>query len=315
MGLNFTAIDFETANSYRSSACSVAMVKVRDSAVIDTFTRLIQPAQGVDSFTNTWVHGIGPDEVLGAPMWRDVLPEVVEFAGTDVLVAHNASFDSSVFMRSTEAFGYSVSGLEFVCTLRLARTMLALGSYSLPFVVDELGLPPFTHHDAAADARAAALVAVALAERAGVHDLLSLASLVAVNARSRGASGAAIASAADWQAVAADGSLSAESVCFTGNLRTMPRATAHRLVESLGGMAQDSVTKATTILVSGDLDPRVFAPGATMTGKLTKAFASAAKGRPIRVMTEAEFLELVDITPDEVASVKSNAVSALAQSR
>ena len=315
MGLNFTSIDFETANSYRSSVCSVAMVKVRDSEIVDSYSRLVQPFQGVDSFTNTWVHGIGPDEVLGAPMWLDVLPEVLDFVGTDVLVAHNASFDSSVLVRSTEAFGYSVNGLEFVCTLRLARSMLALGSYSLPFVVDELALPAFSHHDASADAHAAARVAVALAQRAEVDDVWSLAALVSARAGTSGTSGAAITTAADWQSVATEGSLEAESVCFTGTLRTMQRATAHRLVESLGGAAQDSVTKATTILVSGDLDPRVFAPGATMTGKLTKAFAAAAKGRPIQVMTEAEFLELVDITPDEVASVKSKAVAALAQTR
>lgn len=311
MALDFTAIDFETANSYRSSVCSVAMVKVRDGVVVDMYSRLVLPVQGIDSFTNTWVHGIGPDDVLDAPQWADVLPELIDFVGPDVLVAHNASFDSSVLVRSSEAAGYTVSGLQFICTLRLARAMLALGSYSLPFVADELGLPPFAHHDAGADARSAALVAIALAQRVGAFDVASLNALVPLTASSRGPNGVAVASAADWLAVASEGSLTSEAVCFTGALRTMQRATAQRLVKSLGGVAQDSVTKATTILVSGDLDPRVFAPGATMTGKLTKAFALAEKGRPIRVMTEAEFLELVDITPDEVASVKSNAVAAL----
>ena len=35
MALDFTAIDFETANSYRGSPCSVGMVKVRDGRIVD----------------------------------------------------------------------------------------------------------------------------------------------------------------------------------------------------------------------------------------------------------------------------------------
>lgn len=288
------------------------MARVRDGEIVDTYASLVCPVQGIDSFTNTWVHGIGPDEVIDAPMWDKVLPEVVDFVGHDTLVAHNASFDSSVLVRSTEAFGYSISGLDFLCTLRLARSMLALGSYSLPFVVDELGLPAFTHHEAAGDAQAAALVALALAQRAGVEDVLSLSAVVPTTNHSSGSSRTAMATASDWIAVASEGSLAGESVCFTGTLRTMTRSTAQTLVNSLGGAAQNLVTKTTTILVSGDLDPRTFAPGATMTGKLTKSFSLAAKGHPIQVMTEAEFLQLVDITADEVALVKSKAVSALA---
>lgn len=91
----------------------------------------------------------------------------------------------------------------------------------------------------------------------------------------------------------------------------MTRTTAQELVVSLGGQAEKSVTKKTTVLVSGDLDPRRFRPGATVSGKAAKAFGLAQAGQPIRVMTEAEFLELVDITPDEVAEVKARAVSAV----
>jgi DNA polymerase III subunit epsilon len=174
MGLDFTAVDVETANSQRSSVCSIAMVRVRDGEVVDGYSRLVRPVQGVDAFTNTWVHGIGPRDVAGAPLWDAVLPEVLAFAGSDVLVAHNASFDRSVLARSSEAFDRSFGTPPFVCTLRLARALLDLGSYSLPLVVAELGLPAFAHHDAQADARAAALVAVRLAARAGAGDVTAL---------------------------------------------------------------------------------------------------------------------------------------------
>lgn len=179
MSLDFTAIDFETANSYRSSVCAIGMVRVRDGQVTETFDRLVVPPQGPDSFTLTWVHGIGPREVAGAPTWVQLLPQVIDFIGADVLVAHNASFDGSVLQRASAEYGYTVAGLQFACTLQIARRLLALGSYSLPFVVAELGLPAFAHHDAGADARSAAMVALALARHAGVDDISSLASLAA----------------------------------------------------------------------------------------------------------------------------------------
>jgi DNA polymerase-3 subunit epsilon len=60
VALNFTAIDFETANSYRGSPCSVGMVKVRDGQIVDESSTLIHPPAGFDHFDgfNTWLHGI-----------------------------------------------------------------------------------------------------------------------------------------------------------------------------------------------------------------------------------------------------------------
>ena len=40
---DFAAIDFETANSERSSVCSVGVVIVRDGEITDSFYSLIQP--------------------------------------------------------------------------------------------------------------------------------------------------------------------------------------------------------------------------------------------------------------------------------
>ena len=48
MGLDFTAIDFETANSNSASACSVGLVKVRDGVVVDEAGWLIRPPAATD---------------------------------------------------------------------------------------------------------------------------------------------------------------------------------------------------------------------------------------------------------------------------
>ena len=54
--MDFTAIDFETANAFRRSACAIGMTKVRGGQVVDRFTSLISPPEDAAEFTNTWVH-------------------------------------------------------------------------------------------------------------------------------------------------------------------------------------------------------------------------------------------------------------------
>ena len=50
MAVDFVAIDFETANGFRGSACAVGLVRVRDGAVVDTYASLLQPPAGFDHF-------------------------------------------------------------------------------------------------------------------------------------------------------------------------------------------------------------------------------------------------------------------------
>jgi DNA polymerase-3 subunit epsilon len=53
---NFIAIDFETANRYRNSACAISVVRVEDGKIVDTFSQLIRPP--VPHFEFTYIHGI-----------------------------------------------------------------------------------------------------------------------------------------------------------------------------------------------------------------------------------------------------------------
>ena len=49
----FVAIDFETADQGRDSACSVGLVRVENGAIVKTAVQLIQPPrfEGGDLFT------------------------------------------------------------------------------------------------------------------------------------------------------------------------------------------------------------------------------------------------------------------------
>jgi DNA polymerase-3 subunit epsilon len=181
MGLDFTAIDFETANRHRGSACSVGVVKVRHSIVVDAQHRLIRPPRCISGFEprNVAVHGITAAMVADARPWRDTVAPLMRWVGGDVLVAHNALFDMGVLSKACIADGIEVPTVRSVCTVASARALLTLPNYQLPVVTAHLGIQLINHHDALADAHAAAAVLLALAALDGFADTIAYKLLVA----------------------------------------------------------------------------------------------------------------------------------------
>lgn len=182
MPLDFTAIDFETANSSSASACAVGLTRVRDGRVVATAGWLIQPPDGHDRFfeLNTGIHGIRAEDVVGAPGWSAQLAALTAFVGDDVLVAHNAGFDMRVLRQACEATGDVCPPYRYVCSLQISRKTYELASYRLPLVAAAAGFLDFAHHDASADALACAHIMIDAANRAGAQDIVELAMLLGV---------------------------------------------------------------------------------------------------------------------------------------
>ena len=179
--MDFTAIDFETANSSSASACSVGLVKVRDGRVVDSVSWFIQPPAGHNSFNewNTRIHGIEEMDVAGAPSWTAQLPDLVAFAEGDHLVAHNAGFDMGVINAACAATANPVPSFAYACSLLVARKTYHLDSYRLPVAAMAAGFEDFQHHDALADALACAAIMVHAAKRHEAMDIPHLARITA----------------------------------------------------------------------------------------------------------------------------------------
>ena len=182
MPLNFTAIDFETANSSAASACSVGMAKVRDGKVVERVGWFIRPPVGHDAFQewNIKIHGIRPSDVAGAAGWAAQLPDLVAFADGDHLVAHNAGFDLGVISTSSTVAGLAIPDFEYVCSLQVARRTYHLDSYRLPVAAMAAGFEDFAHHDALADAEACAAIMIHAAHRHEASTLEELAHITRV---------------------------------------------------------------------------------------------------------------------------------------
>lgn len=306
--LDFTAIDFETANSYRGSPCSVGLVKVRDGAIVDERHWLMRPPEQADWFDpfNIGIHGITPSMVADSPRWQFVLPQIVDFIGGDTVVAHNAGFDTGVIRYACAVDNIEWPAIDFLCTLVLARRAFALPSYRLPFVTEACGVTLEGHHDALADARAVVDIVrgmAALGDVANLHELAALhgvrigrmeSGIYTGSVSTAPGSGSSLTAADANPDADPEGYLYGRVVVFTGALMSMTRQMGWDEVVRSGGVPQENTTKRTNVLVLGDFNPANLRPGATYSGKARKAFELQVKGQDIELMTEADFLGVLN---------------------
>lgn len=172
--MDFTAIDFETANASRSSACSLGLVQVRAGVITNEHVWLIDPQQRFDGM-NIAIHGITPSMVQGKPTFSELWPTLEPLLQGEVVVAHNASFDMSVLRYCLDGSSNSYPDFQYLCTYLLGKKMLQqLSSHRLNVVSQHFGIS-LKHHDALDDARASASILLKLMESDGHSDPLLLA--------------------------------------------------------------------------------------------------------------------------------------------
>ena len=161
----FAAIDFETADYGRDSACAVAVVRVEGNAIVDRAYYYIRPPRR--HFVFSYLHGISWGDVADAPTFHQLWPALRKrLADVEFLAAHNASFDRSVLNACCEGARLSAPSHPFQCTVRLARTVWNIYPTTLPDVCRRLRIP-LRHHHAQSDAEACARIVIAAVE-AGV---------------------------------------------------------------------------------------------------------------------------------------------------
>lgn len=157
---DFAAIDFETANTQRSSVCSVGVVVVRDAEIADTFYSLIQPEPNYYNYWCQRVHGLCREDTDGAPVfprvWAQIEPLIVGLP----LVAHNKLFDEGCLKAVFRVYQMDYPDYVFYDTLAASRRAFAtLPNHQLHTVAAQCGYQLKNHHHALADAEACAWIA------------------------------------------------------------------------------------------------------------------------------------------------------------
>ena len=156
----FSVVDVETTglSASRNRVIEIAIVKIENLKITDKLSYLINPQTYIPPFI-TSLTGISNEDVMGAPIFSEIVDEIISFTDNSILTAHNFTFDAS-FLNSE----FMMSGREFVnehscCTLKLARKIYpTLKSKSLSSVAQSLNLKNSNAHRALGDAEITAKV-------------------------------------------------------------------------------------------------------------------------------------------------------------
>jgi len=158
---DFVAIDFETANSERSSVCSVGIVIVRNGVITDSFYSTIQPEPNYYSYWCTKVHGLTKSDTEESPCFHEIWKQIEPKIGDLPFVAHNSRFDESCLKAVFKVYQMDYPDYTFFDTLSAARRVLPhLPNHQLHTVAQECGYCLDNHHHALADAEACAHIAL-----------------------------------------------------------------------------------------------------------------------------------------------------------
>lgn len=292
------AIDFETANERRASACSIGLAWIEDGRVIDVETHLIRPPEMRFAPVNIRIHGITPDMVEDSPEFPDVLAGLRErIDGCDMVLAHNAGFDMSVVRASCDAYSLSYPEFDYLCTVKVAQRVWAdLGTARLNALGDHLGIS-FKHHDAGEDAYVCAevaLEAMRLRQASNLHDLAKITQVGIGRMSSAGYSACSaprptrsrsIETAKPYSDVfrpvpGMPLSMQGKRVVFSGQLSRFSRSEAQEIAGRFGARVMASVTSKTDWVVVGN--------GAG--SKLDRA-----RHLGLKLLSEADFMDLITV--------------------
>ncbi|TMA98290.1 MAG: hypothetical protein E6J70_14755, partial [Deltaproteobacteria bacterium] len=160
--VEFVVVDLETTGGAPGpeGIIEIGAARVVGGRLTERFVSLVNPGRPIQPFV-VRLTGITDAMVAEAPPLAEVLPRFVEFAGSAVLVAHNADFDMS-HLRAAGA----PCDAPVLCTIRLARRLLPESRRrSLDAVAARLGIGCFGRHRALPDAEIAAEILCVFLER------------------------------------------------------------------------------------------------------------------------------------------------------
>lgn len=289
--MDFVAIDFETANSDRKSACSMGMVRVRNGEIVERFYELINPAPLVFSPVNISVHGIMPEMVAFKPTFMELWARIKCFIGQDILVAHNASFEQSVINQILEQNGVEIPDFDYLCTLYMTNVNYPNRSeYRLDKVCKDLLSKSINHHNSLEDAVACAELAVHNISQFPKQPLRDLMGALYLNP---------LKDKIEWKKLTGLKPSREELDCnhpyfdkkfvVIGIFKTFSKEKAVQLLIDCGAVYQKEVTDSTDYILIGDEEYHILKSGAKV--KNAKKIDNLnKKGKNISFVREHEFL-------------------------
>lgn len=302
--MNFIAIDFETANSERSSPCEIGLVIVEDFQIVEKKSFLIRPKENYFDFYNTYLHGIDERMVKNEPEFDKIYKEIKPYFESYPIIAHNASFDISVLRHTLDLYEIEYPETIYSCTYQMSREALkGLFSLKLDSVCNHFGIT-LNHHRALPDAEACAEIALRIFKEKEIQNFNEINHKfnLRIGKLFKGGYNPSVVKKSssfkitdfefDDTNVHSENPFYNQTVVFTGTLESMIRKDAILKVLEFGGKFGNVITSETNFLVVGEQDYRKYGEG-FKSSKMKKAESLLKEGKSIELLSESQFLQMI----------------------
>jgi DNA polymerase-3 subunit epsilon len=176
----FVVFDLETTglSHVSSRICEIGAVRIQGLEIADTFQTLVAPKTAVPQAVRR-LTGLSDDDLRRAPGVGTAIRRFSSFAGSAVLIAHNARFDVGFVNRELERMTGKRLAATVVDTVPLARNILRrrVQRTSLASLAYFFGVSVRPCHRALPDAQATAEVFLRLVELAAERGASTLSEL------------------------------------------------------------------------------------------------------------------------------------------
>lgn len=157
------SIDFETAHGFKdiyhgegAAMCAMGVAiydRLKDQTTSDYFE--IKPDPFKMDQGAFRVHGILLGNLKDKPTFDEVYLDYLKplLLKTELLIAHNMSFDKQVLTNAIKYYGYKIPEMNTLCTMEVCKSRYPNERYSLDSMARKFGIS-LEHHNAKSDALA-----------------------------------------------------------------------------------------------------------------------------------------------------------------
>ncbi len=161
----YIAIDFETANNNRISACAIGLTFVKNNTIVFSKKYFINPPE-TERFKkfHTGIHGIVKDDVANSMSFGELWNyEFSKYFNNNLIVFHNASMELAILKNLFKYYSIEPYNISYLDTMLLAGKL----GYSTRLVdlANKFNIEIKNHHDPESDSEMCALIFGELTDR------------------------------------------------------------------------------------------------------------------------------------------------------
>ncbi len=177
----FVVFDLETTglSAMYNKITEIGAVKIKNGKVLDRFNTFVDPETHIPE-NITELTGITDEMVKDAPKCDEALKAFLDFCGDDILIAHNAVFDTSFIRAAAKEYKIPFDN-TYLDTVALSRYVNPeLKKHTLDSLANYYKLPEFNHHRACDDAEMLASVFFCMCDKLKLEGITDLDAMVRV---------------------------------------------------------------------------------------------------------------------------------------